>query len=37
MGKKEVGGITAERGQMLLGIGVILGVILIIVSFFVGD
>lgn len=34
MGKKGAGGITPERGQMLLTVGVILGIILVLVATF---
>lgn len=35
MGKKGVAGLTPERGQMLLAVGVILGVILVIASYLI--
>ena len=35
MGKKGAAGITPERGQMLLAVGVILGIILVIASYFI--
>ena len=36
MGKKGAAGLTEERGQMLLAVGVILGIILVIVSYMMG-
>jgi hypothetical protein len=37
MGKKGAGGMTPERGQMFLAVGVILGIILVLAATFMGE